>query len=194
MAEPPDTTPQTTDLMLSSFAGLYRQEVAAEEDIHRTLPFFTTALGIVVGALGFAAGQVPPLPAMSNRSGIVLFAACAGLLLLSVGEAVLVLYWLLRAVARREHRRIGPEVLLRNELDKRRAAHLAAGLTPHRMDALLLHEMRQFLLQSYREVTPGNRAINRDRHLSRGNAAKHLIRALGWALIASVTIFVAGKV
>ena len=41
--------PDTTALLLTAFADLYRQEVTAAEDVHRTLPFFGTALGIVVG-------------------------------------------------------------------------------------------------------------------------------------------------
>src|SRR5580698_7322344 len=47
----PVATPETTAFLLATFADLYRQEVAAEEDVHRTLPFFGTALGIVVAAL-----------------------------------------------------------------------------------------------------------------------------------------------
>lgn len=39
-APPP---PEVTALMLSTFSDLYRQEVGAEEDVHRTLPFFGTA-------------------------------------------------------------------------------------------------------------------------------------------------------
>jgi len=40
--------PDTTFLLLTVFADLYRQEVTAAEDVNRTLPFFGTALGIVV--------------------------------------------------------------------------------------------------------------------------------------------------
>jgi hypothetical protein len=43
--------PEHTALLLAIFADLYRQEIAAEEDVHRFLPFFGTAPGIVIGAL-----------------------------------------------------------------------------------------------------------------------------------------------
>ncbi len=42
-------TPETATLLLATFAELYRHEVGAQEDVHRTLPFFGTALGIVAG-------------------------------------------------------------------------------------------------------------------------------------------------
>ena len=37
-------TPETATLLLATFAELYRHEVGAQEDVHRTLPFFGTAL------------------------------------------------------------------------------------------------------------------------------------------------------
>jgi len=43
-------TPETTAYLPGMFADLYRQEIAAEEDVHRTLPFFATALRIIIGA------------------------------------------------------------------------------------------------------------------------------------------------
>jgi len=48
-------TPEAATLLLATFAELYRHEVGAEEDVHRTLPFFGTALVIVVTALAYAA-------------------------------------------------------------------------------------------------------------------------------------------
>jgi hypothetical protein len=66
----PDATPETTLLLLATFADLYRQEVSAEEDVHRTLPFFGTALGIVIGALAYAAGRLPKWPDVMATQGL----------------------------------------------------------------------------------------------------------------------------
>ena len=49
----------TAALLLGLFQDFYRQEIAAEEDVHRVLPFFATALGLTITALGFAASQLP---------------------------------------------------------------------------------------------------------------------------------------
>ena len=49
---------ETMTAVLAAFADAYRQEVGAEEDVYRTLPFFGTALGIVIAAIGYAAGRL----------------------------------------------------------------------------------------------------------------------------------------
>lgn len=54
----PIAVPETTTLLLTTFAEFYRQELGAEEDVHRSLPFFGTALGLVIGALAYAAGRL----------------------------------------------------------------------------------------------------------------------------------------
>ena len=45
-------------MLLATFQDAYRQEIGVEEDVHRTLPFFATALGFIVAALNYAAGQL----------------------------------------------------------------------------------------------------------------------------------------
>jgi len=58
---PPPPPPEVTTLMLSTFADLYRQEVGAEEDVHRTLP--------LLGRLWvLSSGHLPTRPAVF-RSG-----------------------------------------------------------------------------------------------------------------------------
>jgi hypothetical protein len=116
---PPEPTalPETTAMLLSTFADLYRQEVGAEEDVHRTLPFFGTALGIVIGALAYAAGRLPKWPDLPDGwHGKAAFATAAAFLGLAVIEAGCVLFWISRAIARRDYQRIGPEAELRSRL------------------------------------------------------------------------------
>ena len=71
---------KSAGLLLSLFQDVYKQELGAEEDVHRTLPFFATALGLIVTALVFAVGHFAllarpydevPSPD-SHRSGLVL--------------------------------------------------------------------------------------------------------------------------
>ena len=79
----PDT-PETADLLLATFAELYRHEVGAEEDVFRTLPFFSTALGIVVTALAYAAGRLPRWPDIATSEGRKLRANASVLLVVSL--------------------------------------------------------------------------------------------------------------
>lgn len=188
----PETTPETTtpvappvaampkamELLLTTFAELYRQEIAAEEDVHRALPFFGTALGIVVGALAYAAGRLPKWPDVATPASRTAFWFAGTLLVLAVIEAACVLLFLSRATARRNYRRIGPEAILR-AVDGR-------GHDP-------AIDLRRVLLDSYTEITPFNRELNQRRLKCRASASSHLIRSLIWALGATTVIFVADK-
>lgn len=171
-------SPEDAALLLATFVELYRQEIGAEEDVHRALPFFGTALGIVVGAIAYAAGRLPRWPDVTAPGGRAAFWLAGGLLALAVVKAGCVLLFLSRAVARRSYRRIGPEAVLR----------AIAG-----QDDDPAPNMRRVLLGSYTEITPFNRKLNQYRQKLRALASSHLIRSLIWALGATTVIFVADK-
>jgi hypothetical protein len=109
---------ETTLFILATFSDLHRQELAAEEDVYRTLPFFGTAIGVVVAALAYAAGHLPKWSDISSNYGVWGFSVAAALLMLTIIEAGCVLVWLSRAVTLRPYQRIGPEQALRERLDQ----------------------------------------------------------------------------
>ena len=189
----PSVTPETTAFLLTTFADLYRQEVGAEEDIHRALPFFGTALGIVIGALAYAAGRLPKWPDLTRDRELVAFIASDILLGLAVFKAGCVLVWISLAIARRNYQRIGPETDLRARVAELRAYYDGTGIQGEQQDRELLKDIRQMLLDSYTATTPANREINQRRYKLRARAASHLIRSLIWALSATTVIFVADK-
>ena len=171
-------SPEDVALLLATFAELYRHEIGAEEDVHRALPFFGTALGIVVGALAYAAGRLPRWPDAATPQSRAAFWLAGALLASAVVEAGCVLLFLSRAMARRSYRRVGPEAVLR------------AKAGPGRDPAL---DMKRVLLDSYTEITPFNRELNQSRQKFRALASSHLIRSLIWALGATTVIFMADK-
>jgi hypothetical protein len=185
--------PETMSLMLGTFTDLYRQEVGAEEDVHRTLPFFGTALGIVIGALAYAAGRLPKWSDLPTNRGSIAFFAAVVLLALAIIEAVCVLVFVSRAIARRDYRRIGPETALRTRLEDLQTYYDGQGIGGPDQDSELVNDMRQVLLDSYTMVTPINRALNQRRYKFRALASSHLVRSLIWALAATTVIFVADK-
>lgn len=185
--------PQTADLMLTIFADLYRQEVGSEEDVHRTLPFFGTALGIVIGALAYAAGRLPKWTDLTAFRGTMTFAIATALLALAVIEAGCVLVFISRAIARRDYRRLGPETALRSRLLELQAYYHELGITGDEQAPELVKDMKQVLLDSYTTVTPINRGLNQRRYRFRALASSHLVRSLIWALAATTVIFVADK-
>jgi hypothetical protein len=186
-------TPKTADLLLATFADLYRQEVNAEEDVYRTLPFFGTALGIVIGALAYAAGRLPKWRDVTAMQGSVAFVTTGILLGLAIFEAGCVLVWLSRTIARHRYQRIGPEPDLRARVTELQAYYDARGLDGEDQDRELLNDFRQVLLESYCATTPANREINQRRYRFRARAASHLVRSLIWALGATTVIFVTDK-
>lgn len=58
-ADSPPLGEKTTSLIFDLFQEVYRQEIGAEEDVHRTLPFFATALGLIIASLNYSATQLP---------------------------------------------------------------------------------------------------------------------------------------
>ncbi len=182
---------RTQDLLLATYAEFYRNEVGAEEDVHRTLPFFGTALGLVIGAIAYGAGRLPPWQEAQPKWSFVLAAA---LLVLSLCEAGAVLFWLGRAIARRNYRRIGPESAFRDRLAELHAYYEARGLDHAQIDTRTSEDLRQILLESYETVTPSNRLLNQRRYMFRALASSHLVRSLLWALAATTLIFVTDKI
>jgi hypothetical protein len=179
---PAVTTPETMTFLLMTFAEFYRQELGAEEDVHRSLPFFGTALGLVIGALAYAAGRLPKWTALDDWRSDTAFIGSATLLTLAVVEAACVLFWLSRAITRHRYRRIGFEKSLMLRLDDLRRYYDMQGLAAEGQDSALATDMRQVLLDSYLTVTPPNRELNQTRYRLRALAASHLVRSLIWAL------------
>ncbi len=191
LTEAPSSWGRTQDLLLATYAELYRNEVGAEEDVHRTLPFFGTALGLVIGAIAYGAGRLPSWQAAQPKWP---FLVAAALLVLSLCEAAAVLFWLGRAIARRTYGRIGPESAISDRLDALRAYYGARGVAGDQLDARMSDDLRQLLLESYESVTPENRRLNQRRYRFRALASSFLVRSLLWALAATTLIFVTDKI
>ena len=181
---------ETTLAVLSAFAESYRQEVSAEEDVYRTLPFFGTALGIVIAAIGYASGR---LTRWEDTPSHWLFVASTGLLALAAAEAIGVIVRLSQALARRDYQRVGPESILQARLAELRAYYDGVPEPQFSRDEMLAHDFRQALVASYGRVIPINRDLNAGRYHRRAQAASHLVRSLLWALGATILIFVSDK-
>ena len=185
-----DVETETTAAVLAAFAESYRHELSAEEDVYRTLPFFGTALGIVIAAIGYAMGR---LTRWEDTPWHWLFLASTGLLALAAAEAIGVIARLSQALARRDYQRVGPEGVLRARLTELGAYYDTLTPPVPNRDELLAHDFREMLIASYERVTPVNRELNAGRYHRRAQAASHLVRSLLWALGATIIIFVSDK-
>ena len=186
-------TPETAVLLLATFSELYRHEVGAEEDVFRTLPFFGTALGIVVTALAYAASRLPRWPDIATSEGGTFFCFASVFLGLAVLTALCVLILLAMATKRRDYERIGPEPLLQARFAELRALHNDPALSGSERDQRITNDIRQALLDSYMTATPLNREMNQHRHKLRANASVFLVISLNLVLAATIITVVTDK-
>jgi hypothetical protein len=192
------------------FQEAYRQEVAAEEDVHRTLPFFATALSLLIAAINYVAGQLPSLTVVVGRcptlgrAVLSLHAlACAwpemsaaALILVAALLGIAVLCTLALAVARRRYARVGPEnadLGLGKELMERAARRDEGVEGEAALDRATLGALRVHLIESYAGVVPHNRAITDRRYAWRDRAVLALLWSLLCVVAATIIIFAAVK-
>ena len=190
---PQSDTPETEALLLATFTELYRHEVGAQEDVHRSLPFFGTALGIVVTALAYAAGRLPRWPDIATSESRAFFCLASVFLGLAVLTALCVLVLLAMATKRRDYERIGPEPALRSRFAELRTLYNDPALSGSERDQRMTNDIRQVLLDSYTAATPLNRDLNRYRHKLRANASVLLVVSLNLVLAATIITLVVDK-
>jgi hypothetical protein len=198
---------KTDAMLLAMFLDFYRQEVGAEEDVHRTLPFFATALGLIVAAVNYVAGQLPTLTVLRTtcpgapQSGLPwCLSRCVWPTLLSavllVGAAlqsVGVVLLLARAAKRRNYERIGPETVHVQRVLELRGYHLSRGLASDALDAAVSRDLRHQLVEDLAVVVPHNRILTQQRYRWRALAVSWLLMGLLWALAATIVVMVSVK-
>jgi len=206
MPSPPEPlSEKSASILLSMFQDIYRQELSAEEDVHRTLPFFATTLGLIITALVFASGQLPSWETLSKSCGSSTtfdwgWLACGWPALLSeasLGVAALlsigVLWYLARATRRRGYERVGPEGSLLARARALREYHRALGLIDAALDSAVVADLREQLLEAYTEVIPLNRGLTLRRYHFRALAVSFLLWSLFAAVAATILMMVTAK-
>lgn len=194
-------------LLLSMFQDFYRQEVSAEEDVHRTLPFFATALGLMIAALNYTASQLPSWANLTKSCGIwagvasvshligcgwPVLLTCA-LLAIAACSGLVVLWRLLLATRLRAYKRVGPEANHLARVKALHAYHVALGLSGSDLDQAIAADLREQLLTDYATVLPANRERTAERYHSRASAVWWLILSLSAAIFATILVVVIAK-
>jgi hypothetical protein len=175
---------------MSLFQDFYRQEISAEEDVYRTLPFFATALGLIIAALNYAASHLPDWAVITKLCGAVTldktlftsWAPCgwpvilAGILLLVAAlSSAGVLWFLASATKRRDYERVGPEGAHLHRAHALHEYHRLNNLSGAELDGAVASDLREQLLTDYTEVIPRNRNLNLQRYRSRARAVSFLL-------------------
>jgi hypothetical protein len=200
--EPPPLGEKTGSAILALLQDFYRQEIGAEEDVHRTLPFFATALGLIVAALSYGATQIPtwakvmkacspPPTAFASWDtlrcawpfAVTIIALALVLILVSA-----VLLHLFRATRPRDYQRVGKEPAIVERARALRVYHAARNLTDTAADDAVATDLRTQLIDDFARVIPPNRALTLERYHARARAVTSLLWSLFFAFVATILI------
>jgi len=166
----------TEHLILDVFRERHRHDLSLRYDVFRTLPFFATALGIVIAAAGAITSRLPPLEQIGRSRLLV---AAAVVLALALVRAFVVLTILARITAPNRYAEPATE---------QQVLALLAGTPPASTAAL-----RESLIRNYAASAPENRARNQSSSKGRSLAAVNLVVSLTLTLAATELILITDK-
>jgi hypothetical protein len=194
----PELGPRTSGLLLDLFRQIYLTEIGSEEDVHRSLPFFGAALGLILAAVYYTAGKLPDWKSLTNTCPIsnagetIRFLGCislpaiaAALILATLVTSGLTLYFLGIATRGRIYRRIteSETVQLARELT---TYHGVSAKWPGQIDNLVVTDLSDELIDQLVANLKQNRSITKLRYESRSRAISFLIWSLLIALFATI--------
>jgi hypothetical protein len=206
--EPPETPPlgdKAAGLLLSIAQDFYRQEKAAEEDVHRTLPFFATALGLIIAALNYAGAQIPEwtgalkVCSVTHKSIAVRVIACdwaallaEALLVISALLGIGVLFLLARATDRLDYLNLGADQAA-DRARELRNYHLTRGLEGVSLDEAISADLRDQIIENLVIAVSANHDITVRRYRLRDRAIAFLLWSLFIAFAATIVILITSK-
>lgn len=181
----------TLKVIHDTFADKFKAEIAAEEDLFRTLPFFATALGVGVAGASFAASHMPiDVLACTLSNWIKALALFCILLLLAAGLlVVLCILRLMQAVGARIERVALNEPGLLQWVERTNVRPREGG-GPRAANA---DDIRMRLIANYYNVNRSKRDANLRRRTSRSQAISALLLSFLCSFAATVIIFIAER-
>lgn len=146
------------DWLECTFADAYRREIDGEENVWRSLPFFTATLALQLAAVAQVRDWV------SGQAGAVLLASEA-MLALASGATLAALVLLVVSVWPVAAERVSdePEFLDYVETTRRTVRELSKEAGEQDISDLVLATVRQEMLRQYASAASRNRRVNRQR-------------------------------
>ncbi len=166
------------DYLEKSYAEGYRQQIADEENVPRSLPFFATAFAVLVAIIAASKDLIPD-PSLDYYPIIVWVL----ILLLTICLLASMIY-LLIALWPRDFKYVMSELDLHNYVvELRKYYAFDADLSEEDRAAAILEDLRDELSKQYRIGAANNRAINFGRASKRATALCLLVIALILAFV-----------
>ena len=161
------------------------REEDEDENLIRSLPFFATALAVVIASLSLSLPRLPGYNGWLGAAALVL-AACALLAALGAVACLTLAFW------PRKHLSPASESDIVRFADAVRAynAETSPGATGQALEGALTNDIRGFLLPQLVEATEANRARNRKAKAWRGLALLGVTASLLFNLALLATIFI----
>lgn len=168
----------------------YRQQIADEENVMRSLPFFATALAVIIAGLAAVKNLIPAF-SMHHIFPIVVWSVFVLLGLCLVTSMV----FLFVAVRRRRFEYVMNEVALHNYAAQLREFYDAdRNLTNAQREEAVLEDIRTEVYRQTREAANHNRHINFLRAAARAQALWFLLVAIFLALVLVAIILADTKI
>jgi protein-S-isoprenylcysteine O-methyltransferase Ste14 len=161
----------------------YRQQLADEENVPRSLPFFAASLAVLVAILGAIKDWIP---APSSSAYPLVIWALLGVLAFTI---LVIMYFLREAVRKRDFKYVMNEhKVAKYAEDLRLFYEPDASLTAEACEAAILADIQAELARQYRDAAVNNRALNFRRASARSTAFEVLVFALllAFAIIAII--------
>ncbi len=165
------------------FGDAFRRELDADENVARTLPFFTATLALAASLFGYVTTKMPMLG--PNTLSVSLYA------LLALGALGLagVLWTLFEAVRAREYRLLPRETEQREWVEQLRTFFAGNGLSGQALDERVSGELRSRMVLEYAEASEHNRGNNRRKLAARAQGLTLLVAVLTIAFLMVAIMF-----
>jgi hypothetical protein len=174
----PDEPPALAHIE-KTLADSYRKEIDQEENVWRTLPFFTATLTLQLAALYQLAERMPSPLTYVGATTLVLLSVTVILIFLALRN-------LISAVTPRDFRYVASEPDLLGYANQL-IAYEAMPVEEREEAFNALIALKQELATQYAAAAHNNRQINKDRELKRSEAGKLML----WSMILTVVLVIA---
>ena len=176
------------------FAESFKRELDQDENVVRSLPFFTAALALAVTLLGIAGRSLLPFDATPWTFRFFMLIAAILLAGCAVWALCGVLWHLFAAVRPRSYTIPPTETELIAWENQLRTFHTASNLDGDDLERAVVTDLRDLMIKEYAKAAMAYRANNIPKLFARSQALMRLIMLLAFAFASTFIIFLEGRV
>jgi hypothetical protein len=174
---PPAARGEVAQYLERVISDSYKREFDQEENVWRTLPFFATSIGLLVGLATLLHSALPPFS--FDVLPLMLYSA----LILMAVSIIALMGFLLQAMRRRRIDIPSEETMLLEHARKLRNFYELSGTAADMIDRAVTADLRDLLVEQFARAAMSARRNNLARVAARGRAVYALGAALAFAFV-----------